>query len=342
MACGFSATASAAARCQKYAAAWASNGYAGTAKAPFRTVQRLVDSLRPGQTGCLAAGTYYGSVAFRRGGRREAPIILTLTGNGPAEVVGRMWIPQTANYVQVTRLHLDGQNPGLLPSPTIDSIGDSFIGDNVTNDHTAICFELGSSDGYGHAVATLLARNRIHDCGELPATNGDHGIYVGNSIGARILGNYIYNNADRGIQLYWNAKWTTVAGNVIDHNGEGITIGGDGITASSNNLITDNVITDSTIRADVESWWPAGSRKGTGNLVTGNCVYGGHGTIDRSAGGFVSRDNIVANPGYADAAASDFKVARSSRCGALLASAATAHARLSNLRRSMAARARAR
>ncbi len=81
----------------------------------------------------------------------------------------------------------------------------------------------------------------------LPATNHEHGIYVANSVGARIIDNVIVDNADRGIQLYWNAQRTTIAGNIIDHNGEGILISGDYGYASSDNLIINNVITDSVV-----------------------------------------------------------------------------------------------
>ena len=63
----------------------------------------------------------------------------------------------------------------------------------------------------------------------------------------------------------------------------------------------------------------------------------GHGTIDRSAGGFVSRHNTVSDPRYVDAAARDYALAPSSRCGTLLASAATARARYSRLFRSLSA-----
>jgi parallel beta-helix repeat protein len=336
----FAVCGSAAARCRRYAATDGSNHSPGSAHAPFRTVQRLVNSLRGGQTGCVGPGVYRENVVFRNGGHRHAPITLRSAGRGRTEIVGRMWIARSANYVHVSHMVLDGRNSEVLPSPTVDSIGDSFSYDDVTNDHTGICFELGSSAGWGRAVATLITHNRIHDCGVLPPTNVNHGIYVGNSLGARIINNEIYDNADRGIQLYWNAQYTTVAGNIIDHNGEGVMIGGDGVTASSHNLIADNVITNSTVRSDIESWWPDGSSKGVGNLVIGNCVFGGHHTINRSAGGFVSRDNTVTNPHYANAAVRDYAIAPSSRCSMVLASASRAHVRYSGLLRAITTHAR--
>ncbi len=47
--------------------------------------------------------------------------------------------------------------------------------------------------------------------------------------------NLIYANADRGIQLYPNAEYTTIDHNIIDDNGEGILFAGDDGTASSYN-----------------------------------------------------------------------------------------------------------
>ncbi|MBV9466274.1 MAG: right-handed parallel beta-helix repeat-containing protein [Solirubrobacterales bacterium] len=319
-----SACATSGVTCNRFAAPNGSDHGKGTARSPFRTPQKLVDSLSPGMTGCLASGTYVGDLRVNHGGSAQAPITLTGAPGADATVVGRIWLTDGANYVQVTYLHLDGRNDANLPSPLVDATGDRFVGDDVTNDHTAICFELGSAGGYGQARDTLLADNRIHGCGVMPPTNHQHGIYVGNSVGARIVDNIIYDNADRGIQLYWNAQQTTIAGNIIDRNGEGIILAGNSQTASSNNLITHNIITNSRVRADVESSWSSDGMKGSGNLVEDNCTFGGRMTIDSSAGGFEARDNIDADPGYVDPEKGDYSLRASSPCATLLATTSTA------------------
>ncbi|HEY3727558.1 MAG TPA: NosD domain-containing protein [Solirubrobacteraceae bacterium] len=301
----------------------------GSAAAPFRSVQRLVNRLRPGQTGCLLSGTYPGNVSFYRGGRRRRPITLRSAPGAHATIEGRIYIARSANHVNVDHLRLDGRNDQDLPSPTVDSAYDQFVDDDVTNDHSAICFSLGSGGGYGQAVDALIEHDRIHGCGVLPPTNQEHGIYVANSIGARIIDNVIYDNADRGIQLYWNAQRTTIAGNVIDHNGEGIIISGDYGFASSHNLIIDNAITNSTMRADVESYWPDPAHKGIGNLVVGNCIDGGRLGIDHDSGGFTARRNRYVNPLYADPAVGNYIMRASSPCASVLARAAANAASLS-------------
>ena len=47
-----------------------------------------------------------------------------------------------------------------------------------------------------------IERNRIHDCGVLPAENHHHGIYIEASDDARVIDNWIYDNADRGVQMF--------------------------------------------------------------------------------------------------------------------------------------------
>ena len=75
-------------------------------------------------------------------------------------------------------LNLDGTNAGNLSEPDGDRDRITFTGDDVTDNHTSICFGLGSDGGWGTAVDVVIDDNRIHDCGRLPATNHDHGIYV--------------------------------------------------------------------------------------------------------------------------------------------------------------------
>ncbi len=58
----------------------------------------------------------------------------------------------------------------------------------------------------------MIERNRIHNCGEMPPSNHHHGIYVEASDERGSSGNWIYDNADRGVQLFPDAQNTYVAG----------------------------------------------------------------------------------------------------------------------------------
>jgi Right handed beta helix region len=300
--------------CSLVASPSGSDSATGTLAAPFETAQKLVSSLQPGETGCLEAGTYDEDVTFR-----DPETTLTSYPGQTATIVGRMYVAEGANDTTVTGLQLDGANPTLLPSPTIDSNHDTFSYDNVTNDHDGICFVIGSAT-WGWATGTVITHDRVHDCGQdVPGDNYQHGLYIEAATDTTIEWNLIYGNAARGIQLYPDAQDTTIDHNIIDDNGEGILLAGDDGAASSGTNVYDNIISDATARHDVESFWPAGNPIGVGNVVHDNCVWGGaQGTISTAGGGFTARDNLDTNPRFADARAGDFELNSSGPCLAIV------------------------
>lgn len=272
----------------------------------------LIDSLAPGQTGCLRAGTYVADqFAIETPGIR-----LTSFPGERATLQGRLRIEASADGAVVEGLVLDGRNPGNLLGPLIYADGVTLRDNEITNQHTAICVHIDAYPGEPPPRAVVIEDNRIHDCGQLPATNHEHGIYVAQGSGTIIRGNWIYSNADRGVQLYPNADDSLVTANVIDGNGEGVIISGDSDEASDGNLVSDNVITNSTIRDNVESHWqgPIGS----GNVVRDNCVFGG--VRDDGDGGiglehgFMAVDNITAAPLYVDRGSANFDLRPNSPC----------------------------
>jgi parallel beta-helix repeat protein len=306
--------------CSKVAATGGSDSAAGTYAKPYRTLQKLADSLSAGQTGCLRSGTYSGNASLSRGGTAGAPLTITSYTGERATVVGKLWIKDSANFVTFSSLNLNGLNASNSSSPAVNGDDVAFVDNDVTNGDSAICFNLGATT-YGRANRTLIQGNRIHDCGRLPATNLQHGIYVEHATGTRIVGNVIYDNADRGIQLYPDAQASYVARNVIDGNGEGLLIAGGaedfGPQASSDNVIEQNVITNSLQRSNVESHWGS-PLVGERNVVRQNCIFGGardgqnHGLAPDV--GFTSADNLFADPGFTSRAAKDFTLRSDSPC----------------------------
>lgn len=280
---------------------------------PSESPRTFVESLRRGEVGCLRDGVYR---SRNRDIKFATPDVTLSSYPGErAAVVGRIWISARADGVTVRDLLLNGRNSGASPSPTVNADHALFRGNEVTNRHTAVCFVLGD-ERYGRAEGTLIDRNRIHDCGELPATNHDHGIYVAHASGTVISNNWIYENADRGVQLYPDADESVVTGNVIHANGEGVILGGGRSSASDGNLIAGNLITDSVVRGNVESSWqgPIGER----NVVRGNCLFGGAGD-DGDGGlddpdGFMSVDNRLVEPRYLDPGRGDFRLRHGSPC----------------------------
>lgn len=287
-----------------------------------RAVQRLVDSLRPGQVGCLRQGTYRGPVTIRRSGEPGRPITLQPRPGARARLVGALTVTRRAAHVVIRRLYLDGSRRPGVPSPIVNGRKIRFLENDVTNAHTAICFALGNPR-FGVARDVTIQRNRIHECGQLPATNLEQGIYVAVARGTRIVGNWIYENADQGVQLYPDARGTYVAGNVIDGNGEGIIFGGLRRVAASDNLVQGNVISNSRIRNNVE--WHFEGTVGTGNVVRRNCIGGGAGDGDGDGGvmqpviGFRLVDNVLAQPEFRSPG--DYRLRPGSACARVLAGA---------------------
>ena len=294
--------------CDRVASTLGSDSYAGTVTYPYATVAKLLSSLRADQTGCLRAGVYEQDVEVVRGGTAGAPITLTSYPGERAILLGRLVIAETANWVVIEQLDLDGRNEARLPSPTVNGDNVTFRGNDVTNRHTGICFLLGS-DEWGRARGTVIERNRIHNCGHLPPTNHDHGIYVEVSEGARITDNWIYDNADRGIQLFPDAQRTYVARNVIDGNGQGVLFSRD----SSNNVVEQNVISNPVVRYNLETF----ALEGDGNIARRNCVWStrhwGNSGIQLEIGVPVV-DNVVTEPSFANREAKDFRLLSAGAC----------------------------
>ncbi len=284
-----------------------------------RAVQRLVDSLRPGEVGCLRQGTYRGSVTISRSGKPGRPITLQPRPGARARLVGALTVTRRSAHVVIRRLYLEGSRRPGVPSPIVNGRRVLFLENDVTNGHTAICFALGNPR-FGVARDVTIQRNRIHECGQLPATNLEHGVYVALARGTRIIGNWIYENADLGVQLYPDARNTYVAGNVIDGNGEGIIFGGLPRVAARDSLVQGNVISNSRIRNNVE--WHFEGTVGTGNVVRRNCIGGGardngSGGIMLPAIGFTLADNLVAQPEFR--APGDYRLKPGSACARVLA-----------------------
>jgi hypothetical protein len=308
--------------CDLVASPSGSASAAGTVEDPLAGAHELVDALKPGQVGCFAAGTY----RFRRLTISRPRVELTSVPGGRAMLRGRLAIARGADRVTISDLDLDGSSGDTNdPSPVVNANRAVFDQVDVTNDHTGICFLLGSPV-WGRANHTVIKRSRIHDCGRLPAQNNDHGIYLSAASHTVIRHNWIYRNADRGIQLYPDAQYTRVVGNVLYGNGEGIIFSGNQKVAANHNLVALNVIADSRIRSNVESYYEPGGPIGRRNIVRFNCVRGGGSDyyagpdntgIQQGHVGFRAAYNLNAIPRFVDPANDDFHLTPDSPCAHL-------------------------
>lgn len=301
-------TARAASDCDLFASPQGSDADPGTISRPLRRVNTLVDRLQPGETGCLREGRY--ETIDDDLWIHTSRITLAGYGGERAVVRGHLAIGRDARGVTVKDLVLNGENSRSEASPFIGGQDATFRNNEVTNHHTSICFLLAGQGGKDYAIHNaLIVGNLIHDCGELPATNHSHGIYLQKTRDAVVRDNVILDNADRGVQLYYDSQRTEVSGNVIDGNGQGIIVSGDKGAASSGNRIHNNVIANSVLRFNVEEYWPQNNPIGSDNLVYDNCLYsdsethggvGGNSGLMPNARGFSAYDNIFSRPNYVD------------------------------------------
>jgi Right handed beta helix region len=305
--------------CTKYAAPWGRDSNRGTKRRPFRTAQRLADSLRPGQTGCLRGGVYDQTddgyvLKVDRGGRAGAPVSIRSYPGERAKLVGRIEIPEGSNHVGLSRLVIRG-TPGEI-SVKIYSADVVVARNNISNLRRGkTCIMLGSDEG-GQAVRTIIRRNRFHECGRPEDDNLGHGIYAQNVVGASITRNVFWRMQAYAIQFYPHARQTRFAYNVIDGGAPsvrgGIVFGGNDAFASTGNIVERNVIAYART-ANIASGWD--DRVGTGNVARRNCVWGARDeNIDTSDGGFVSRGNVVARPRFVNRAGRDYRLKKGSRC----------------------------
>jgi hypothetical protein len=279
---GPDSTSPAASGCARHAAPAGSDANAGTYEHPYRTAEKLTDSLSAGESGCLRGGSYSeadNTWNIHTGGTAEARITVMSASDERATFNGRVVLGEGADYWTFKDLKLDSTagprnaDGYTLPSPTVNGSYSVWINNEITNDHTGICKSLTTNDAEDNQHP-LVERNKIHDFGVLPRTNHHHGIYASHVDSAIIRDNWIYDNADRGISLYPDSDDAQIYGNIIAGNGVGVQFSGSGSSLSEGNDVHNNVIANSQQRWNIQtSFTQTNGVVGQGNVASHNCVW---------------------------------------------------------------------
>lgn len=287
---------------------------------PITTPAGLISALSTGQTGCFRAGTY-GSTSTEISVNKDVTI-KSYPGE-TATLVGRIVVPGAGAGATIQDLVLDGRSTSHNPSPTINAANVTIADNDISHRNPAnpsvdagICVSPSTWNGTSGDNA-IIERNRIHDCGIMPRNNHHHGIYITDADGVIIRNNAIFDNADRGIQLYPSATNTQVYNNTVDNNATGIIISNN----SAGNDVYDNIFSNAYERFNIEQ----SQLVGTGNTVTDNCLYAStgnsyfdqNGGVDPNIGSpeVTLSGNVVANPNYVDRSGKDFRDTNSSCSG---------------------------
>ena len=301
--------------CQRYAAPTGKDSNSGSSRSPFGTAWKLVQTLRPGETGCIT-GRLQGYVSFDRAGSATAPITLRPAPGATATLCGQFYFAATASYWRVSGLHLDGS------CATGDTV--AIMSSHVTLDHDEItnrfrglsCLVIGSHlRGPRLAYEVVVRNNRIHDCGTGgPMSGHRHAIYAAAPRSARITDNYIYRITGFSVQLYPDAQHTLVARNVIDTSvtRSGVVIASESPYTSSYNLVKHNIITRNPDYGIFRSW--AGP-VGTANQIEANCFWqNAKGDFPPNPTGLVWRRNIDVDPGFVTTTPGEYRLRPRSPC----------------------------
>jgi hypothetical protein len=135
----------------------------------------------------------------------------------------------------------------------------------------------------------------------------------------QVTDNWVYDNADTGIQMFPDADGNYIARNIVHGNGDNISFGGDtkdGACASSDdNIVERNILSFPRVKENVGSWSGCG-KHGSGNVLRENCIWPP--TFQKAGEGFALVNNFYVEPAYVNAAAKDFRIVPGTPCAPLV------------------------
>ena len=292
-----------------YVSTTGSDSNPGSAEAPWRTVQKALDTLGPGERALVRSGTYSEDLFMSRAGTAQDPITVTAYPGEtavlrPAATSGDTYaiIFSEAAYVRLQGFLIEG------------STGTSAANVYVTGSshHIEIAgneIRYGQDQGF-YADATTshvyLLGNIVHSNGltRVEGQHQNHGIYIKGAHDL-IANNIIYNHPyGFGLQLWGANHDTVVIDNTIVGSGHSsIIVGGPG-AGVYNITITNNVLHGGSWGVQMDTTCPTGPITIERNLMH---AYK-EGAIESGCGAVSAAGNILADPGFVDYAARDLRL----------------------------------
>jgi hypothetical protein len=274
--------------CDRYASPRGSDFNRGSRRLPFRSVRKLARSLRAGQAGCLARGTYRhrGVARLRAPGTTLRPI-----GRARVVVNGAIWVLARARGARVLGLRLTTSDPVYTIPLKVHADDVTVARNSISGRRNTSCVLVGSSR---IAKRTLIEENHISNCGR--RGKFDHLLYISHSRDAIVRRNLLTRNpGGYAVHLYPDADGTLVEQNLMDANLGGVVFAGEFGDVSEGNEVRGNVIVGAGPRWNVEGSW-SGGPVGGGNTAHRNCVFSTgpsapSGLFPQS--GFAESDNLV-------------------------------------------------
>ena len=272
----------------------------GSATSPWLTIQKAANTVVPGDTVEIRAGTYTGFLVTARG-TAQAPITFRGVGgvvhiNGAATVDRDAVHIQGASYVIVEGLTVTGALRAGISALDCDHI-------TVRNNRVDANARWG--------VFSSFCDDLVVENNEASRSGTEHGIYASNSADRPVIrGNLIWGNGMCGVHMNGDVRLggdgvisgAIIENNIIRNNGlnGGSGINGDGVTGA---LIRNNVL-DGNHASGISLYQIDGGAPSSNNTVINNTVrMAGDArwavNIQNGATGNVLRNNILLHPAVA-------------------------------------------
>jgi hypothetical protein len=282
-----------------------SDGASGVSGAPWRTIQRALSSVRPGDVVTVEDGTYAGIACDGVSGSAAARIVFRARNRWGAKInAPASGSPE--DFVQLAAcsfITIDGFEVSGAPRSGIAILGNRDDGSDARGVIIQNCFShnnggtvvAGRHDGVfsGFALDLTIQDNRID-------TTGEHGIYVSNAAdNPAILRNDIANTGANCIQI--NADLSTGGDGLISNwRIEGNTVrnckgsAGFNLDGAIRGVARNNVIFNAA-KAGITLFRGDGAEASHDNLIVNNTVYdpvGSRAAIQVAAG---AHNNVIFN-----------------------------------------------
>jgi hypothetical protein len=340
--------------CVLFAASNGSDSASGTETSPFRSLRKLVSSLRAGQIGCLQSGQTFDSAgnlaieAKEAHGESSQPVTITSTNPAePATITHSLALEPNVNDLLFTHLSFSWSapkpwgcwsaagdpitdkvisGPGSCTTGTpakedsvqivVDGKADAFTYDDITNSDTSICL-LTSSTAY----EALFENDRVHNCGPTVEAAQNGFPTLNEEPGWHSHGIYDFGHGTiiRNDYIYDNSRAGVLlygggSGAVVEHNILDHNGTGVWFGDDTDDRVAWNIVTNSTSPREQLDYGIGAFEAGSGDVASNNCLDGNL-SGEVDAVGFTSTDNLTqANPLYANPQQNEYALQASSPC----------------------------
>lgn len=203
-----------------YVATTGNDSNPGSLSAPFATIQKAANTMAPGDTTYVRAGTYPGGVNITRSGTAGSYVTLAAyPGEAPsidcANSRRNAFTDRNESSVR-SYFVIDGfQISNCLIGVELHQSNHAIVRNNVVANSSQHGIAV-TTEGLGTMTDVTVTGNVVHDTGI--GTGGYTGIFVEYTNNSKISGNTVYNSRENGIMLSYQSNNNLIVGNIAFHN----------------------------------------------------------------------------------------------------------------------------